>query len=145
MITRAKDGIVHPRLHPILLVTELEPTSYKIALKHPQWLAAMQAKHTALLHIKTWTLTQLPPNRKAIECKWVFRIKQNLDGTIQKYKARLVAKGFHQVHGFHFQETLSPVIKPVTVRVILNLAISRQWQLTHLDINSAFSSMSRQV
>lgn len=48
-VTRSRDGIVQPRLHPTLLLTELEPTSYRIALKHPQWLAAMQAEHSALL------------------------------------------------------------------------------------------------
>ena len=31
-------------------------------------------------------------------------MKENVDGSINKYKARLVAKGFHQVHGFDFHE-----------------------------------------
>jgi len=35
-------------------------------------------------------------------CKWVFRIKENPDGTVNKYKARLVAKGFNQIQGFDF-------------------------------------------
>ncbi|KAI5430997.1 hypothetical protein KIW84_035226 [Lathyrus oleraceus] len=65
-VTRVRDGIVQPRLHPTLLLTELEPTSYRIALEHPQWLAAMQAEHSALLQNNTWTLTNLPPNRWAV-------------------------------------------------------------------------------
>jgi len=44
----------------------------------------------------------LPSNRKTIGCKWVFRVKENVDGSLNKYKARLVAKGFHQVQGFDF-------------------------------------------
>jgi len=53
-------------------------------------------------------------------------------------KARLVAKGFHQVHGFDFHETFSPVIKPVTILIILTLALSNGWKLFQLDVNNAF-------
>jgi histone deacetylase 1/2 len=83
-------------------------------------------------------LVPLPTNRKAIGCKWVFCVKENADGTVNKYKARLVAKGFHQVHGFDFNETFSPVIKPVTIRIILTLALTYNWPLQQLDINNAF-------
>jgi histone deacetylase 1/2 len=138
MATRPKHGIVQPRLHPTLLLTELEPTSYKTALKDPKWLAAMKDEYNALLNNNTWTLTPLPSDRKVIGCKWVFRIKQNPDGSILKYKARLVAKGFHQQHGFDFTETFSPVVKPITVRTVLTIAISRQWHITQLDVNNAF-------
>lgn len=85
----------------------------------------MTDEFQVLLRNNTWTLVPLPPQRKAIGCKWVFRIKQNPDGSIQKYKARLEAKGFHEVQGFDFQETFSPVVKPVIVRTVLSLAISK--------------------
>lgn len=87
---------------------------------------------------KTWSLVPLPPNRKTIGCKWVFRVKENADGSVNKYKARLVAKGFHQVLGFDFNETFSPVIKPVTIRIILTLALTYRWPIQQLDINNAF-------
>ncbi|MCI78127.1 retrovirus-related pol polyprotein, partial [Trifolium medium] len=64
---------------------------------------------------QTWSLVPLPAHRRAIGCKWIFRIKENPDGTVNKYKARLVAKSFNQEHGFDFQETFSPVVKPVTI------------------------------
>ena len=70
-------------------------------------------------------LVPLPAGRQAIGCKWVFRIKENADGSINRDKARLVAKGFHLVHGFDFHETFSPVVKPITIRVVLTLALSQ--------------------
>ncbi|KAI5438585.1 hypothetical protein KIW84_024357 [Lathyrus oleraceus] len=84
MVTSANDGIVKPRLHPTLLLTELEPTSYKNTIKNPKWLDAMKDEHSYLLNNHTWNLTHLPPNRRAIECNWVFRIRKNTNGSVLK-------------------------------------------------------------
>lgn len=118
MITQSKSGHLPPRLY----LAHLKPSSVKQALSSPEWLAAMTEKHNVLLRNETWSLVPLPPNRQAIGCKWVFRIKENPDGTINKYKARLVAKEFHQ-DGFDFHETFSLVIKPTTIRLTLTLAL----------------------
>lgn len=79
----------------------------------------------------------LPHNRKAIGCKWVFKVKENPDWSILKHKARLVAKGFYQVVGFDFNETFGPVVKPTTIRVVLSLALSRGWSICQVDVNNA--------
>jgi hypothetical protein len=44
----------------------------------------------------TWELVALPKHKKAIECKWVYKVKHNADGSMSRYKARLVAKGYAQ-------------------------------------------------
>lgn len=98
----------------------------------------MKDKYGALLGNNTWTLTTLPPNRHAIGYKWVFHFKQNLDGSILKYKPRLVAKGFHQQQWFDFTKTFSLAVKPITVRTILTIAVSRHWHITQLDMNNVF-------
>ena len=111
MCTRAKSGIVKPRINPTLLLVHLEPKSTKTALADPSWYSAMQSEYDALIRSGTWTLVDLPPTRTTIWCKWVFRVKESLDGSANKYKVRLVAKGFHQQLGFDYKETFSPVIK----------------------------------
>jgi len=138
MQTRSKSGIHCPRIRPSLLLAHTEPKGIKQALSDPTWFSAMQQEYSALLKNHTWDLVPLPPARQAIGCKWVFRIKENADGSINKYKARLVAKGFHQVPGFDFHDTFSPVVKPITIRIVITLALSNHWELFQLDVNNAF-------
>lgn len=134
MQTRAKSGIFKPKAY----MSSREPATVEDALQQEHWKSAMQDEYLALMRNETWSLVPLPADRHAIGCKWVFKVKENPDGTIQKYKARLVAKGFHQVAGFDFNETFSPVVKPTTIRIILTIALSRQWGIRQLDVNNAF-------
>ena len=84
------------------------------------------------------TVPCLPPVRIPIGCKWVFRVKENPKSMVNRHKPRLVAKGFNQYFGSDYTETFSPVSKPVTVRLILILAIIHCWTLKQLDVNNAF-------
>lgn len=63
------------------------------------------------------------PDHNVVGCKWVYKLKRNSDGSINRYKARLVAKGFHQQFGVDFDEMFSHVIKPPTVMIILSLVV----------------------
>lgn len=140
MQTRSKSSIFKPKalLASHIPLTDREPENVTEALNCSVWNSAMQEEYKALQNTKTWSLVPLPAGRRAIGCKWVFRIKKNADGTIQSYKARLVAKGFHQQQGFDFDETCSPVVKPSTIRVVLTLALSKGWNIRQLDVNNAF-------
>lgn len=138
MTTRSKNGIVKPRLQPSALLAYTEPKSVKTTLANPNRYSAMKAEYDALLSNGTWSLVPLPPQRQVIGCKWVFRVKENPNGSINKYKAWLVAKGFHQQPGFDYTNTFSPVVKPTTIRIILTIALSRGWPLQQLDVNNAF-------
>lgn len=62
-----------------------------------------------------------------VGCKWVFKIKRQVDGSLERYKVHLVAKGYHQQAGLNYLETYSPVVKPNTIRLILSLVISFNW------------------
>ncbi|KAL5707577.1 non-specific serine/threonine protein kinase [Ranunculus cassubicifolius] len=107
----------------------------------------MTEEYNALIQTNTWTLVPAHPSYSLVGCKWVFRLKQNADGSTNRYKARLVAKGFHQKEGLDYTETFSPVIKPFSIRIILNIALQYNWCLLQLDVSNAFlhGSMKEQV
>lgn len=98
----------------------------------------MEDEYNALLKNRTWTLIPNNQNYKLIGKKWVYRVKYNPDGTINKYKARLVVKGFLQTPGTDFKETFSLVVKAATIRIVLTLAVNNGWMLRQVDINNAF-------
>lgn len=73
-----------------------------------------------------------------INCKWIFKVKQQNDGSVERLKARLVANGMRQQEGIEYNETFSPVIKPVSIRVVLTIAISKGLRLNQIGISNAF-------
>ena len=80
----------------------------------------MQQEIQALKNNRTWDVYDLPPDKKALECKWVFKIKYNSNGTVERYKARLVIFSNHQVEGITFTKTFAPMAKMVTVQVCIS-------------------------
>ncbi|XP_039039202.1 uncharacterized mitochondrial protein AtMg00820-like [Hibiscus syriacus] len=142
MQTRSKSGISKPKIFQATAWIDEELHSIKQALASPHWKVVVQEEYEALLKNKTWSLVSLPSDRRAVHCKWLFRIKRNADGSIAQYKARFVAKGFFQQPGIYFHEVFSPVVKPVIVRVILTLDLSKGWQLRQVDINNALQKKS---
>lgn len=73
-----------------------------------------------------------------IGCKWVFKLKRNTNGGIERYKARLVAKGYHQQSGVDFDDTFSLVVKQTTIWLLLSLTVSSKWCLKQIDIQNDF-------
>ena len=71
-----------------------EPQTFHEASSNPLWKLAMKEELDALHKTRTWDLVDLPYGKSAIGCKWVYKIKTQSDGTVDRYKARLVARGF---------------------------------------------------
>lgn len=122
----------------LLMSLNEEPWDFSEARKSKVWIRACEEKIASIEKNQTWFLVDLPAGSKAIGLKWVFKVKRNPDGSVNKYKARLVAKGYVQRHGVDYDEVFAPVARIETIRLIIALAASHGWEVHHLDVKTAF-------
>lgn len=83
-------------------------------------------------------MTTLPKGKKAIGVKWIFKIKKNAKGDVERYKARLVAKGYKQKQGIDYEEVYAPVARLETVRLLILITTQFQRKIHQMDVKSAF-------
>ena len=103
-----------------------------------QWKAAADAEYQSLLENETWELVELPARRKSISCKWVFKVRHDETGKVERFKGRLVAKGFLQIYGIDYDGTFSPVVRFSSIRTLLAFGVSRQMLIHQMDVVTAF-------
>lgn len=115
-----------------------EPTCFEEAVENRDWRLAMEEEIRMINKNNTWYLTEIRKGKKTVGVKWIYKIKTDENGKIQKLKARLVARGFSQTYGVDYNETFAPVSRHDTIRMILAVAAQKRWSLHQLDVKSAF-------
>ncbi|GAB1869619.1 Gag-pol polyprotein [Camponotus japonicus] len=102
------------------------------------WKKAVQDEIDSLLENGTWDLVELPPGKRVIDNRWIFKIKRDENGDIERYKARLVVKGCSQRKGFDYSETYAPVARLTTVRTLLSVINHEVLLASQMDVKNAF-------
>ena len=121
-----------------------EPLTYKAvmqSLDSNKWQQAIIEEHQSIIDAgvcEVFDKKDLPNERKPINSKWVFTVKLNSDGSVERYKARLVVKGYSQIAGIDYEETFAPVTRYDSLRLIMALAVNLGLFLEQLDIKTAF-------
>lgn len=118
-----------------------EPKTFKQAIASPDgklWQKAMDEELAALKRNNTFTVVPRPTGKSIIGCKWVYKIKRNADGSVERYKARGVARGFTQIPGEDYDEIFAPVVRYESLRLLLALCAHFGWTARQLDVKSAF-------
>lgn len=142
MQTRAKNKITKPTQKLTLMDTPEPkptiPTTVAQAMRDPNWRGSMTDEYNSQISNHTFELVPPEPHQNVIATKWIHTVKYMPDGTIRRYKSRWMACGYKQEYGVDYAETFSPVVKTLTIHLVLQLAVSRSWVIKQLDVNNAF-------
>ncbi|GJT52821.1 gypsy type transposase [Tanacetum coccineum] len=102
------------------------------------WKEAIDDEISFIMENNTWVLSDLPPGCKPLGCKWIFKRKMKVDGTIDKFKARLVIQGFRQKEGIDYFDTYAPIARITTIRLLLALVVIHNLVIHQMDVKTAF-------
>ena len=103
-----------------------------------KWFAAMEDEMRSMSTNKVWDLEEIPKGVKTVGCKWVYKMKCDAKGNIERYKTRLVAKSFTQRKGIDYNETFSPVSCKDSFRIIMVLVAYYDLELYQMDVKTSF-------
>ena len=125
----------------ISVAEAMAPATLREAQRRPDWPKWEEAIRTEIAHLtgnEVWDAVDAPENVNVVGCRWVFALKKDAAGRIERYKARLVAQGYSQVYGVDFSETFAPVAKLPTLRLISALVAEHGWLFSQMDVTTAF-------
>ncbi|GJS38835.1 zinc finger, CCHC-type containing protein [Tanacetum coccineum] len=102
------------------------------------WKEAINDKMDSIMGNNTWVLADLPPGCKPFGCKWIFKRKLKVDGTVEKFKARLVIQGCKQKSRIDYFDTYALVARISTIRLMIDMASSHNMIIHQMDVKTAF-------
>lgn len=140
-LDRRKPGHPIKRFHYKINSLVTEPETVEDALDSDDcesWKHSMQQEYLSQLQNNTWTLVKKPEDKKILSMKWVFRLKTDEDGNVERFKSRLCVKGCAQKFGVDYEETFAPVIKYFGIRLMLAMALNGNLEAHHVDIETAY-------
>jgi hypothetical protein len=120
---------------------EGDPTSYEESMRSPhssKWHEAIEDEMRSMSANQVWKLEEIPKGVKPIGCKWVYKIKRDFKGNIDRFKLGLMAKGFTKREGIDYNETFSPVSSKYSFRIIMALVACYGLELHQMDVKTAF-------
>jgi len=128
-----------------LLTDIVTPNTYSEAKRSknfPRWQESMNKEIEDLIKHDTWITMDrkdVPKNRKVTKSRWVYKVKLNRDGSIERFKSRFVVCGYSQVKGVDYTHSFSATMRATSLRLLLALAAGERLKLEHFDVTAAFT------
>jgi hypothetical protein len=117
---------------------EKEPAFVEEAIQKKEWEDAMTEEYQSIVKNDVWEIVPRLKRKDVVSSIWIFKIKHDVDGSIEKYKERFVAHGFSQKEGIDYEETFSPVARYTSIGTIIALATKMKWKLHQMDVKTTF-------
>nr|GEW13554.1 zinc finger, CCHC-type [Tanacetum cinerariifolium] len=99
---------------------------------------AINDEMDSIMSNNTLVLTDLPPGCRTLGCRWIFKRKLKVDGTVEKFKARLVIQRFKQKSGINYFDTYALVARISTIRLLIAMASIHNLIIHHIDAKTDF-------
>ena len=109
-------------------------------MQQPVWVDAMVEEYESIVRNNVWDVVQRPEEKSMVSSRGLYKVKQPIDGSVEKHKARFVALGFSQIEGIDYDETFSPVSTYSSIKSMLALSAQMGWKIHQMDVKSAFLS-----
>ena len=90
-------------------------------MQQPTWVDAMVEEYDSIVKNSAWEIVPRPIDKSMVGSRWIYKVKQVVDGSVEKYKARFVARGFSHIKGIDYDETFAPFERYSSIRSILAL------------------------
>jgi hypothetical protein len=127
------------------VATCIDPPNNNAAMKTEvadRWNIAIEDELKSVRDNRTWVVVDKPPDVKPLASRFVFKLKRDSDGAVERYKARLVARGDQQIEGVNYNDTFSPVMDMTTARIIFAFGVIWGNPPRHGDIPVAYTRAS---
>jgi hypothetical protein len=98
----------------------------------------MVEEYDSIVKNSAWDIVPRPIDKSVVGLRWIYKVKQAIDGSVEKYKSRFVAQGFSQIEGIYYDETFAPVVRYSSIRSILTLSAQMGWHIHQMDVKIVF-------
>lgn len=106
-----------------------KPSSFEKEVQQPIWVDAMVEEYDSIVKKNAREVVPRPVGKSVVGSRWIYKVKQVVNGSVEKYKARFVASGFSQVHGIYYEDNFTPVVRYSSIRSILALSAQMGWHI----------------
>ena len=107
----------------------IEPSSFEEAVEDPAWVDAMVEEYDSIVRNNAWEIVPRPEGKSVVGSRWIYKVKQAADGSVEKYKAKIFARGFSHIEGIDYEETFAPVARYSSIQTILALSMQMGWNI----------------
>ena len=98
----------------------------------------MVEEYDSIVRNSAWDIVPRSAGKSVVGSRWIYKVNQAADGSVEKYKGRFFACAFSQIEGIYYEETFAPVTWYSSIRTILALSVQMGWHIHQMDVNIAF-------
>ena len=98
----------------------------------------MVEEYDSIVRNSAWEIVPRPVGKLVVGSRWIYKVKQAADGSVEKYKARFFAQGFSQIEGIDYEETFAPIARCYSIKPILSLSVRMGWHIHQMDVKIVF-------